>query len=145
MKVIKSRLTTVLLWQLKESTRWWSNAVSAWSLGFKDVWIVVGAFNSRLILDLELVDIVSAKQISSTLSPLLTTGNCDQKELLPIPQSIFLENITVTLHWQRNVSHAVLHTRDPNEKCQTYVSLAGSIQRFGLPPDQQNSQFVCAL
>lgn len=70
-----------------------------------------------LILDLELVDIVSAKQISSTLSQLLTTGNCDQNELLPISQSIFLENITVTLHRQRNVNHAFLHPRDPNEKC----------------------------
>lgn len=52
----------------------------------------------KIDFGLSVGDIVSAKQIRSSLSPLLASDNCDQSELLQISQSMFLENITVILH-----------------------------------------------
>lgn len=101
---------------------WWCNPESGGSLDFQDILIVVGAFNKRLILDLEQVHIVSATKIRCTLSALLTSDNRDQSEIPPISQSMLLENNTVTLHWQRSVRLAALPPTDPDEKCSVYTS-----------------------
>lgn len=62
-----------------------------WSPDFQDVLIVVGAFNWRLIFDLEQLHTVSAEEMT-TLSGLLTSDNSDQSEIPSnIPRSVLLQ------------------------------------------------------